>query len=158
AVGGDAVASKVDYTFRMKAMTPTADTPGGSVRIVDSSHFPAATIASALFTMKPGALREMHWHPHASEWQYYIAASGRMTVLAAAGQARTLDYKANDVGFVPQAAGHYVENTGNDDLVFLALFKSSHFSEIALDQWIRRLPTQMTQQHLHLSPSAIARI
>jgi oxalate decarboxylase len=65
AVGGDAVASKLDYTFRMKAMTPTAERPGGSIRIVDCHNFPAAkTIASALFNMKPGALRELDWHPH----------------------------------------------------------------------------------------------
>jgi oxalate decarboxylase len=159
AVGGTAVASKIDYTFRMKAMTPTADGVGGSVRIVDSKTFPAAkTIASALFTMKPGALRELHWHPNASEWQYYISGSGRMTVFASAGEARTMDYKANDVGYVPQVAGHYIENTGNDDLVFLALFKSSHFSEVSLNQWIRRLPVQITEQHLKLTPTQIARI
>ena len=79
AVGGSAVASKIDYTFRMKAMKPTAEKPGGTVRIVDSSNFPAAkTIASSLFTMKPGALRELHWHPerfrvailHQWQWPY----------------------------------------------------------------------------------------
>jgi len=159
AVGGSAVASKIDYTFRMKAMRPNAQRPGGTVRIVDASNFPAAkTIASALFTVKPGALRELHWHPHASEWQYYIAGSGRMTVFGSEGEARTMDYSANDVGFVPQVAGHYVENTGNDDLVFLALFRSSYFSEVSLDQWIRRLPMQITQQHLRLDATAIARI
>ena len=81
-----------------------------------------------------------------------------MTVFASAGEARTMDYKANDVGYVPQVAGHYVENTGTEDLVFLALFKSSHFSEVSLNQWIRRLPVQMTQQHLNLTPAQIARI
>src|SRR5437016_7301950 len=78
--------------------------------------------------------------------------SGRMTVFTAAGEARTMDYKANDVGFVPQVAGHYAENTGNDDLVFLALFKSSYFAEASLDQWLRRLPVQMLQSHLNLTP------
>jgi oxalate decarboxylase len=159
AAGGPAVASKLDYTFRMEAMTPTADRPGGTLRIVDSTIFPASkTIAAGLFHMKPGALRELHWHPNASEWQYYINGSGRMTVFASEGQAHTMDYKANDVGFVPQVAAHYVENTGDDDLVFLTLFKSDHFSEVSLNQWISRLPVQMTEQHLHLDASAIARI
>src|SRR5438552_4128007 len=117
-VGGAVVPSKIDYTFRMKAMSPTADKPGGTPRIVDSKIFPASTtIAGALLTMKRGALRELHWHPNASEWQYYISGSGRMTVFASEGQARTMDYKPNGVGYVPQVAGHYVENTGNDDLV-----------------------------------------
>jgi oxalate decarboxylase len=159
AVGGSAVASKIDYTFRMKGMKPTADKPGGTIRIVDSKIFPASkAIAAGLFTTKPGALRELHWHPNASEWQYYIAGSGRMTVFASEGQARTMDYKPNDVGFVPQVAGHYVENSGNDDLVFLTLFKSSYFSEVSLNQWLRRLPESMVRQHLHVDASAIARI
>jgi oxalate decarboxylase len=158
AVGGSAVASKIDYTFRMKAMTPLAEGPGGSVRVVDSKTFPAAkTIASSLFNIKPGALRELHWHPD-SEWQYYISSSARMTVFASAGEARTMDYKSNDVGYVPAVAGHYLQNTGNDDMVFLALFKSGEFIELSLDQWIRRLPVHITEQHLQLDATAIAGI
>ena len=158
AVGGTAVAARRNYTFRMKAMAPLADDPGGTVRVVDSNNFPVAkTIASALFTMKPGALRELHWHPH-SEWQYYIGGSGRMSVFASAGEARTMDYHPNDVGYVPAIAGHYIQNIGNDDLTFLALFKTGEFVEFSLDQWLRRLPVLMTQQHLRLSPAAIARI
>jgi len=103
-------------------------------------------------------LRELHWHPNASEWQYYISGTGRMTVFASVGEARTMDYRANDVGFVPQVAGHYIENTGNDDLVFLTLFKTSVFSEVSLNQWLRRLPVHITQQHLHLDAAEIARI
>ena len=69
-----------------------------------------------------------------------------------------MDYKANDVGVAPAIAGHYIQNTGNDDLAFLALFKSSEFVEFSLDQWLRRIPVQMTEQHLRLSPAAISRI
>lgn len=158
AVGGPDVASKLDYTFRMKSMKPTAEGNGGSIRVVDSSTFTVAkTIAAALIQIKPGALREMHWHPH-SEWQYYIGGGARMTVFASAGEARTMDYKPNDVGYVPAIAGHYLQNTGTDDLVFLSLFKTSEFVEFSLDQWLRRLPAQITEQHLHLNPAAIARI
>jgi oxalate decarboxylase len=158
AVGGPDVASKLDYTFRMKSMKPTAEGNGGSIRVVDSSTFTVAkTIAAALIQIKPGALREMHWHPH-SEWQYYIGGGARMTVFASAGEARTMDYKPNDVGYVPAIAGHYLQSTGTDDLVFLSLFKTSEFVEFSLDQWLRRLPAQITEQHLHLNPAAIARI
>ena len=158
AVGGPAVASKLDYTFKMKSMKPLADSGGSSIRVVDSHNFPAAkTIAAGLFTMKPGALREMHWHP-TSEWQYYIGGSARMTVFASAGEAHTMDYNANDVGYVSAIAGHYIQNTGSDDLAFLTLFKSDEFVEFSLDQWLRRLPVQMTEQHLRFSASAIAKI
>jgi oxalate decarboxylase len=40
---------------------------GGTVKTVDSRNFPVAkTIASSIVTLKPGALRELHWHPNVS--------------------------------------------------------------------------------------------
>ncbi|AEU34372.1 cupin domain-containing protein [Granulicella mallensis] len=159
AVGGKAVESKIDYTFRMKAMKPTLENASGDVRIVDSSLFtPSKAISGALVRIKPGGMRELHWHPNASEWQYWISGSGRMTVFASSGKARTMNFNPNDVGFVPAVAGHYIENTGTEDLVFLELFRSSYFAEFSLNQWIRRLPLQMAEDHLHLSEGEIEKI
>ena len=40
---------------------------GGTVKTVDSRNFPVAkTIASSIVTLKPSALRELHWHPNVS--------------------------------------------------------------------------------------------
>ena len=39
-----------------------------------------------------------------------------MGVFASAGQARTFDFRGGDVGYVPFAMGHYVENTGSAPL------------------------------------------
>jgi oxalate decarboxylase len=159
AVGGKAVESSISYTFRMASMTPTQEDNGGAVRVVDSSNFEASkTVAAGLVTLKPGAIRELHWHPNASEWQYYLAGSGRMTLFASSGKARTMNFKANDVGYVPAVAGHYIENTGNEDLVFLELFKSDRFQDVSLNNWLRRLPPQMVQAHLNLKQSAISQI
>ncbi len=87
--------------------------PGaGRVRITDSTVFPASvTIAAALVEVEPGGLRELHWHPNSDEWQYYLSGKGRMTVFGSESKARTFDYQAGDVGYVPYAMGHYIENT-----------------------------------------------
>ncbi len=98
------------YTFRLKSMQPTRQNSNGSVRIVDSRNFPVSKhIAAGLVILKPGGMRELHWHPNATEWQFYIAGKGRMTVFMPIGQARTMDFNANDVGFVPAVAGRYIE-------------------------------------------------
>jgi len=139
-------------------MAPTKQTRAGEVRIVDSRNFLASkNIAAALVTVKPGGLRELHWHPNASEWQYYISGKGRMTVFTTAG-AHTMDFNANDVGFVPSVAGHYVENTGKTDLVFLAMFKASEYMNISLNNWLRHLPPEMVTSHLNLDADTIAKI
>jgi oxalate decarboxylase len=143
----------------MKAMAPTKTTKGGEVRVVDAHNFPASkNIASALVTVKPGGMRELHWHPNASEWQFYIAGKARMTVFMPVGNARTMDYNANDVGFVPAVAGHYIENTGDTDLVFLEMFAAREFQDFSLNNWLRHLPTELVTAHLNLEGSAIKRI
>jgi len=158
-VGGTAVASPIRYTFRLQAMEPTKRLTKGEVRIADSHNFPASQkIAAALVTVNPGGMRELHWHPNASEWQYYIHGKARMTVFNSEGHARTMDYKANDVGYVPAVAGHYVENTGDTDLVFLEMFKASEFQDFSLNNWLRRLPQLIVSEHLHLDAASIARI
>jgi oxalate decarboxylase len=55
-----------------------------------------------------------------------------MTVFASGGKARTFDYHAGDVGYVPFAMGHYIENTGEDTLTFLEMFRSDHFADVSL--------------------------
>jgi oxalate decarboxylase len=159
AVGGKSVESKIDYTFHMAGMKPKLENASGSVRIVDSTNFPPSrSVAAALVRVKPGGMRELHWHPDASEWQYYIKGSGRMTVFASSGKARTTDFKASDVGFIPAVAGHYIENTGDEDLVFLETFKSSRYADFSLNQWIRRLPDQIILEHIRLDVSELKKI
>jgi oxalate decarboxylase len=157
-VGGSAVASAYQYTFRLSAMAPTSKTRGGEIRTVDSHTFTAAkNISGALATIKPGGIREMHWHPNASEWQYYISGKARMTVVLPDG-ARTVDFNANDVGYVPRVVGHYIENMGDTDVQVLEMFATGDFQEISLNNWIRRLPPAMVTAHLKLDPNDISKI
>ncbi len=159
AIGGRSVESSTQYTFKMSGMAPTKTTPGGEVRIVDSSNFPATkNIAAALVSLKPGALRELHWHPNASEWQFWLAGKGRMTIMMNEGRARTMDFNANDVGFVPRVAAHYIENTGKTDVMFLEMFKANQFVDVSLNQWLRRLPPEAVTSHLNIGPELIAKI
>lgn len=59
-----------------------------------------------------------------------------MTVFAATAAARTFDYQAGDVGYVPFAYGHYVENTGDEPLVYLEMFRAPRFEDISVTQWM----------------------
>ncbi|USG67411.1 oxalate decarboxylase family bicupin [Brevibacillus ruminantium] len=142
----------LSFSHRLLAQKPIV-TPGGTVRIADSSNFPISTrIAAALVEIKPGGMREMHWHPNADEWQYYISGKGRMTVFGANGTARTFDYQAGDVGYVPFAFGHYIQNTGNQSLWFLEMFKSDRFEDVSLNQWMALTPHQLMQENLGVGP------
>jgi oxalate decarboxylase len=158
-IGGSAVAAPQQYTFKLKSMAPTRATNHGEVRIVDSRNFPVSKhIAAAQVTIKPGGMRELHWHPHAAEWQFWIAGQGRMTVFFPVDNARTVDFRANDVGYVPSNAGHYIENTGNTDVVFLEMFASDIFHDVSLNQWLRRVPAEIVQAHLGFDKATLEQI
>ena len=130
---------------------------GGRVQIIDSGNFPVSrTIAAAMVEVDPGGLRELHWHPTADEWQYYISGRGRMKVFAASGKARTFDYESGDVGYVPFAMGHYIENTGDEALRFLEVFRSDHFADISLNTWMALTPPRLVQATLNLDPRTLA--
>ena len=138
------------FSHRLMAQEPVR-VAGGWARIVDSSNFPAAsTIAAALVEVEPGGMRELHWHPNTDEWQYYISGQGRMTVFASAGKARTFDYQAGDVGYVPFAMGHYIENTGDEPLRLLEMFRSDRFADVSLSQWMALTPPELVRAHLNL--------
>jgi oxalate decarboxylase len=148
--------SPLDFAFRTSQQPFTKRTKGGEVRIIDSSTFKiSTTIAAAIVTVHPGGIRELHWHPNADEWQYYISGAGRMTVFATGGRARTMDFQAGDVGYVLKTLPHYVENTGHTDLKFLEMFKSSVYQDLALSEWLTHTPPELVIAHLGIDKAAL---
>ena len=151
-----AKASETSYTWRMMEQVPIK-TKGGTVRITDSRLFPiSTTTAAALVEVEPGGLREVHWHPNGDEWLYVIEGRARMGVFAGQGQARTFDLQAGDVGYVPVAMGHYLENTGSTSFRFLETFKSDRFIDFSLDTWMAATPPELVDAHLKLDPKVMS--
>lgn len=146
------------FSYNMQKQKPIK-TETGTIRITDSKVFPASkTISAALVEIEPGGMRELHWHPNADEWQYYISGHARMTVYTPTGIARTFNFQAGDVGVVPIHMGHYIENIGTTTLRFLELFKSDHFADISLAQWLAFTPYELVRAHLHIEKSVLAKI
>jgi oxalate decarboxylase len=146
------------FDFRPSEMKPTKVSKGGEVRIVDKKVWPATNIAAAIVTLKPGGLRELHWHPNEDEWQYYVTGKGRMTVFAAGGHARTMDFQEGDVGYIGKSQPHYIENTGDTDLVFIEVFPTPYYEDISLAEWLAHTPFRLTDQHLATGEAFLAKI
>jgi len=100
-------------------------------------------------------VREMHWHPNADEWQYYIKGKGRMTVFNTGPNAMTMDFNAGDIGYVKKNLGHYVENVGDTDLVFIGVFRAPEYQEISLSNWLTHTPPALVAQHLNIDEAII---
>jgi oxalate decarboxylase len=128
------------------------------VQIADSGNFNVSTtIAAALVTMRPGAMRQMHWHPNADEWQYYIKGKGRMGVFNTGPNVRTMDFNPGDIGYVKRNYGHYVQNVGDTELQFFAVFRAPRYEEISLSDWLTHTPPALVAQHLNVAATTIAK-
>ena len=141
--------SELQFTHKMLAQKPLTFA-AGEVRITDTTNFPlSTTVAAAHVTIKPGAIREMHWHPNADEWSYFIRGRARVTVFASSSTARTFDYVAGDVGIVPKSMGHYVENISDtEEVEMLEIFRAPRFEDFSLAQWLGSTPERMVAEHL----------
>jgi oxalate decarboxylase len=138
-----------DFLFRPSEMQPTKVTAGGEVKIVDNKNFPVTNIAAAIVRLKPGGLRELHWHPLSDEWQYYVSGKGRMTVFDSGSKARTMDFQEGDVGYIEVSRPHYIENTGDEDLLFLEVFPTGRYQDISAAEWLAHTPARLVDEHLH---------
>jgi oxalate decarboxylase len=158
AVSRTAGAPPYPFTFPLGSSAPAKETKGSKLWVADSSNFRVSTtVAAALVTLRPGALREMHWHPNADEWQYYVKGKARMGVFNTGPNVLTMDFNAGDIGYVKRNYGHYVQNVGDTDMQFLAVFRAPHYEEISLSDWLTHTPPALVAQHLNVDETTIAK-
>jgi oxalate decarboxylase len=158
AMTGTADAPPNPFTFSLASSAPISQTKGGKVQLADSNNFKVSTtIAAALVTVQPGALRQMHWHPNADEWQYYIRGKARMGVFNTGPNVLTMDFNPGDIGYAKRNFGHYVQNVGDTELQFFAVFRTPQYEEISLSDWLKHSPPEMVAEHLNVDPATISR-
>ena len=73
-----------------------------------------------------------------------------MTVFDATANARTFDFRAGDVGWVPKTLGHYIENTGKEPVQVINVFNAPKYKDVSLNQWMALTPPEMIQGTLDL--------
>ena len=146
------------FTYSLSSGPVTRQSKGGMVQIADSSNFKASmTVSAAMVTVKPGGLREMHWHPNADEWQYWVKGLGQMGVFNTGPKVVTTNFNPGDIGYVPRNLGHYIKNVGDTDLVFLEIFRAPQFQDISLSGWLTHTPAAMVSAHFNVSAQDIAK-
>ena len=144
------------HRYRLLAEKP-ASFAGGTMRLVSEREFPiSTTMTGALLRIKAGSLRELHWHPNADEWQYYIRGRARMTVFGSHGRARNDEFGPGDVGYVPQGYGHYIENIGPDELEALIVLNNGTYESISLTAWIAANPRELLATNFGVPETVLA--
>jgi len=146
------------HKFRLGNMNPITF-PGGWERIVTSKEFPInTTLTSVLQYLEPGAIREMHWHPNADEWQYIMSGRSRVTIFGAHGRVRTEEFSQGQICFIQKGFGHCVEQIGSEPTKFFALFNSPVFEEISISKWLAGNPPSLIADNFGISQADVARL
>src|SRR5262245_51758562 len=137
-------APPLTHKYSLLSQKPYETFSGGLEWRVDGSQFPiSTTMTGVVLEMEAGALRELHWHPNASEWQYVLSGNFSVTLFGSKGRWREEKLGKGDVGYIPQGFGHSIENIGSEKARVLIVFNSGHYQTIDLSQWIAGNPTDI---------------
>ncbi len=135
---------------------PASRFAGGEERRVSAKEFPVSmTITGVLLDLDPGALRELHWHPHANEWLYFISGKCRMGLFGSHGRHRVEEFGQGDAGYIPQGFGHYLENAGDTPARILIAFDSGEYQEISLSTWLASNPNAIVADNFKIAEGLV---
>ena len=54
--------------------------------------------------------------------------------------------------------GHYIENTGDADLIYLEMFQAREYQDLPLSDWLAFTPPALVKAHLNLSEETFQKI
>ncbi len=149
------------YKYKLNALKPQVDNAGGSVAECDEVVFPVVKNGGAavfLLKLKPGALREPHWHPNCWEMDYVVAGTVQMTIVPPDGEADIFTLEPGDVAFVPQGFAHSIANIGSDEAIIPIVFNNSRPDDLGLSTMYGKFPAGQFTQTFGVPPSAMSAI
>ncbi|HWK47777.1 MAG TPA: cupin domain-containing protein [Stellaceae bacterium] len=149
-----------DSTHKFSLMTEKSaltEFEGGSIRLATVNEFPISKgMSGGIMTLKPGAIRELHWHPNANEWHYYLKGEGEVALFGSGGRGKIAKVKPGEVAYIPAGFGHAVRNTGKEDMQFVLTFDAGQFQEISLTDWMAASPGYLLANNFGQPESAFA--
>jgi oxalate decarboxylase len=155
---GNRLQNQVEHMFRLADVAPQ-EFAGGEERIVTVNDFPVQdTMSSGRINMQPGALRELHWHPNADEWQFYSKGRARVGIFGAHGRVEVAEVGPGDVAYIPMGFGHWIEQLGSDPTELLLLFSNPNYQEISLSTWLAGNPMSLLRDNFGITEDQVAQL
>jgi oxalate decarboxylase/phosphoglucose isomerase-like protein (cupin superfamily) len=105
-------------------------------------------MSGGVMTIKPGAMRNLHWNVNANEWHYYLRGRGQVALFGSGGRGKVAEFKPGDVAYIPQGFGHAIKNVGDEDLEIVQTWDNGQFEEIDLAKWVQSSPRYLLANKL----------
>ncbi|HEV2488340.1 MAG TPA: cupin domain-containing protein [Candidatus Acidoferrales bacterium] len=155
---GNPESNQFPHKFRLGEQKPRVFA-GGEERIVSSIEFPIqTTVTGVVQDLKPGALREMHWHPNADEWQLYLSGRSQVGIFGAHGRVLTEEFEPGQIAFIKQGFGHYVQQVGDEPTRILIIFNSPVYQEISISSFLASNPPGIIADNFKLTRDEVAKL
>ena len=117
------------------------DFEGGTFRLATVDEWPISkSMSGGVMTIKPGAMRNLHWNVNANEWHYYLRGKGQVALFGSGGRGKVAEFQPGDVAYIPQGFGHAIKNVGDEDLEIVQTWDNGKFEEIDLTKWVQSSP------------------
>jgi oxalate decarboxylase len=115
----------------------------------------ATTLAGANMRLKPGGIREMHWHKEA-EWAFMLAGRARVTAADVDGRNFIDDIGVGDLWNFPAGIPHSIQGL-EESCEFLLVFDNGSFSEnetFLISDWFDHTPREVLAKNFGVPESA----
>jgi oxalate decarboxylase len=133
---------------------------GGWAREVTARELPVATeLAGVNMRLKPGSIREMHWHKEA-EWAFMLAGRARITAVDEQGRTFIDDVGEGDLWNFPSVIPHSIQGL-EEGCEFLLVFDDGNFSEnetFLLTDLCNHIPRDVLAKNFGVQEAAFANI
>src|SRR5271163_239942 len=133
---------------------------GGWAREVTTRELPVATtLAGVNMRLKPGGIREMHWHKEA-EWAYMLAGRARITAVDEQGRTFIDDVGVGDLWNFPSVIPHSIQGL-EDGCEFLLVFDDGNFSEnetFLITDLFTHIPREVLAKNFGVAETAFAHL
>jgi oxalate decarboxylase len=141
-----------ESTHKFSLMTDVRarrDFDGGTFRLATVDEWPISkTMSGGLMVIKPGQIKELHWHPNANEFHFYLSGKGQVALFGSGGRGKVAAVKAGDSAYIPAGYGHAILNTGDGDLEIIQTWDAGKFEEITLKHWMATAPTYLLSNNM----------
>ena len=128
---------------------------GGTFRLATVDEWPISkNMSGGLLTIKPGAMRNLHWDVNANEWHYYLGGRGQVALFGSGGRGKVAEFKPGDVAYIPQGFGHAIKNIGDEDLEIVLTWDNGKFEQIDLKKWVKSSPRFLLENNLAGVPAS----
>src|SRR4051794_28893041 len=133
---------------------------GGWAREVTTRELPVAKdLAGVNMRLKPGGIRELHWHKEA-EWAYMLAGRARITAVDQQGRNFVDDVGVGDLWNFPAGIPHSIQGL-KEGCEFLLVFDDGSFSEnetFLISDWFAHTPRDILAKNFGVPEEAFANI